>query len=145
MLFHCRFSKTVSVVLHTVTELHLPDSIEALWFKLSHLCAYVNVKNSRAAGWCCCTKQLLECQSKQPWTFVRVITFSSSFPVTELNDFITNLNDISDLKNTLLVFVPGDLLKFSIAFPQVSVLCVPDTLNKSPLPCSFLGRCCVSL
>lgn len=65
--------------------------------------------------------------------------------MTELNDFITNLNDISDLKNTLLIFLPRDLLKFSIAFPQVSVLCVPDTLNKSPLPCNFLGRCCVSL
>lgn len=56
MLFHCRFSTTVSVVVHT--EFQLPGLIEALWFKLSKLCAYVNVKNSRATGWCCCIKQL---------------------------------------------------------------------------------------
>lgn len=58
MLFHCRFSTTVSVVVHTVTEFHLPGLIEAQWFKLSKFCAYVNVKNSRTTGWCCCTKQL---------------------------------------------------------------------------------------
>lgn len=69
MLFHSRLSKTVSVVLHTVTGFHLPGLIEALWFKLSELCAYVNVKNSRATGWCCCTKQLpgnVRANSREP-------------------------------------------------------------------------------